>query len=211
VTGASRVISVFVAREIGSRRAIHFNATEHPRAEWTLQQLREALPGDQEDKFLLHDRHKTFSAGLDKEVERWGITVLESPAHAPTANTFCARLIGSIRRAGLDYLIPLNEISFEADASRMGAPLQATVRTFFGPSDTPSRPSTSAVAIPPAAAQPPMERYPCSFFGFIIDFQFAGFGLSDVNESDCSRTSPLLYAIRICGPVYVPIRPVIRI
>ena len=40
--------------------------------EWTLKQLREALPGDQEYKFLLHDRHKTFSARLDEEIERWG-------------------------------------------------------------------------------------------------------------------------------------------
>jgi putative transposase len=109
VTAAFRVIYVFVALEIGSRRLIHFNATEHPTSEWTLQQLREALPGDQEYKFLLHDRHKTFSAGLDEEVERWGIAVLKSPAHAPTANAFGERLIGSIRRECLDYLIPLNE------------------------------------------------------------------------------------------------------
>ena len=44
VTVCFRVVYVFVALEIGSRRLIHFNATEHPTAEWTLQQLREALP-----------------------------------------------------------------------------------------------------------------------------------------------------------------------
>ena len=60
-------------------------------------------------KFLLHDRHKTFSLGLDEEVARWGIEVLKSPAHAPTANAFCERLIGSIRRECLDYVIPLSE------------------------------------------------------------------------------------------------------
>src|SRR5438874_2955573 len=109
VTATFRSIYVFVALEIGSRRLIHFNATEHPTAEWTLQQLREALPGDEEYKFLLHDRHKTFSAGLDEEIERWGIAALKSPPHAPTANAFCERLIGTIRRECLDYLIPLNE------------------------------------------------------------------------------------------------------
>ena len=98
-----------MALEIGSRRLVHFNATEHPTAEWTLQQLREALPGDREYKFLLHDRHKTFSVGLDEAVASWGIEVLKSPAHAPTANAFCERLIGAIRRECLDYLIPLNE------------------------------------------------------------------------------------------------------
>ena len=109
VTVCFRVVYVFVALEIGSRRLIHFNATEHPTADWTLQQLREALPGDREYKFLLHDRHKTFSVGLDEEVARWGIEVLKSPAHPPTANAFCERVIGSIRRECLDYVIPLNE------------------------------------------------------------------------------------------------------
>ena len=109
VTACFRVVYVFVALEIGSRRLIHFNATEHPTAEWTLQQLREALPGDREYKFLLHDRHKTFSVGLDQEVASWGIEVLKSPAHAPTANAFCERLIGTIRRECLDYVIPLSE------------------------------------------------------------------------------------------------------
>ena len=56
VTVCFRVLYVFVALEIGSRRLIHFNAIEHPTAEWTLQQLREALPGDREYKFLIHDR-----------------------------------------------------------------------------------------------------------------------------------------------------------
>src|SRR3954464_353230 len=88
VTACFRVVYVFVALEIGSRRLIHFNATDHPTAEWTLQQLREALPGDREYKFLLHDRHKTFSVALDAEVASWGIELLKSPAHAPTAKCF---------------------------------------------------------------------------------------------------------------------------
>jgi len=61
----------------GAQKIFRNNATEHPTAEWTLQQLREALPGDQDYKFLLHDRHKTFSAGLDEEIERWGLEVLK--------------------------------------------------------------------------------------------------------------------------------------
>src|SRR3954464_15368937 len=98
VTVCFRVVYVFVALEIGSRRLIHFNATEHPTAEWTLQQLREVLPGDQEYKFLLHDRHPSFSADLDKEVQSWGIHVLRSPVRMPTANAHCERLIGTMRR-----------------------------------------------------------------------------------------------------------------
>ena len=108
VTVRFRILYVFVALEIGSRRLLHFNVTEHPTSEWTLQQLRETLPGDQDYKFLLHDRHKTFSATLDEMVESWGVHVLRSPVRMPTANAHCERLIGSIRRECLDYVIPLN-------------------------------------------------------------------------------------------------------
>ena len=99
---------MYLLLEIGSRRLLHLNVTEHPTSDWTLQQLREALPGDQNYRFLLHDRHKTFSASLDETVESWGIRVLRSPVRTPTANAHCERLIGSIRRECLDYLIPLN-------------------------------------------------------------------------------------------------------
>ena len=108
VTVGFRILYIFVALEIGSRRLLHFNVTEHPTSDWTPQQLREALPGNQDYKFLLHDRHKTFSASLDEIVESWGIHVLRSPVRAPTANAHCERLIGRIRRECLDHLIPLN-------------------------------------------------------------------------------------------------------
>ena len=38
VTANFRLLYVFVALKIGSRRLVHFNVTEHPTAEWTLQQ-----------------------------------------------------------------------------------------------------------------------------------------------------------------------------
>jgi hypothetical protein len=41
-------------------------------------------------------------------VESWGIHVLRSPVRMPTANAHCERLIGTIRRECLDYLIRLN-------------------------------------------------------------------------------------------------------
>lgn len=75
-------------RDAGNRIAPSgsFNATEHPTAEWTLQELREALLGDQDHKFLLHDCNKTFSAGLNEEVENGGLELLRYRGIAPTAN-----------------------------------------------------------------------------------------------------------------------------
>ena len=108
VTVGFRILYIFVALEIGSRRLVPFNVTEHPTAEWTLQHLRETLSDHRNCRFLLHDRHTTFSASLDETVESWGIRVLRSPVRMPTANAHCERLIGSMRRECLDYVIPLS-------------------------------------------------------------------------------------------------------
>jgi putative transposase len=35
-----RILYIFVALEIGSRRLLHFNVSEHPTSEWMLKQLR---------------------------------------------------------------------------------------------------------------------------------------------------------------------------
>lgn len=37
------------------------------------------------------------------------LDILKTPFRAPQANAFCERLVGSIRRECLDFLIPLNE------------------------------------------------------------------------------------------------------
>ena len=83
--------------------------SDHPTVEWTVQQLRETLPGDHPYSFLIHDRHSSFSAELDKQVETFGVKVIRTPVRTPTANAYCERLIGSIRRECLDYVIVFNE------------------------------------------------------------------------------------------------------
>jgi hypothetical protein len=95
--------------EIGSRRILHFNVTQHPTAEWTTQQFREFLAFDQPYRFSIHDRDSIFSPTLDKELRGFGVRVLKAPVRAPKANAFCERLIGTIRREYLDFLIPMNE------------------------------------------------------------------------------------------------------
>jgi putative transposase len=45
VTATFRNLYVFLVMEMGTRRILHHNVTAHPTAEWTLQQFREALPG----------------------------------------------------------------------------------------------------------------------------------------------------------------------
>jgi putative transposase len=109
VTARFRVLYVLVAMELGRRRILHINVTAHPTAQWTIQQLRETLPCDHSYRWLIHDRDATFSRDVDTAVKAMGIRPLRTPARAPKANSFCERLIGTIRRECLDYLIPLNE------------------------------------------------------------------------------------------------------
>jgi putative transposase len=109
VTARFQLLYIQVVMEIGSRRIIHCNVTAHPSAAWTMQQFREAIPSDHHYRFLIHDRDSIFSAALDQQVGVLGLRVLRTPVRAPKANAYCERLVGTIRRECLDYLIPLNE------------------------------------------------------------------------------------------------------
>ncbi len=58
---------------------------------------------------LLHDRDSIFSGRLDQSIADFGLRVLKSPPRSPKANAVCERLIGTIRRECLDWLIPISE------------------------------------------------------------------------------------------------------
>jgi transposase InsO family protein len=49
-----------------------------------------------------------FSAEVDTGVNGFGLKGLKTPARSPMANAHCERVVGTIRRECLDYLIPLN-------------------------------------------------------------------------------------------------------
>ena len=51
----------------------------------------------------------SLSRQLDQELKGFGIRVLRTSVRAPKANAYCERLVGTLRRECLDYLIPLNE------------------------------------------------------------------------------------------------------
>jgi transposase InsO family protein len=109
VTARFRVLYVFVVMEVGSRQILHYNVTAHPTAGWTVQQFREAFPSDHHYRFLIHDRDSIFSTDVDEELRSFGLKVLRTPVQAPKANAFCERLIGTVRRECLDYVILLSE------------------------------------------------------------------------------------------------------
>ncbi len=109
VTATFRLLYVLVIIEHGSRRLLHCNSTQYPTAEWTRQQFREAIPFDHQFRYLIHDRDSIFSAEFDRSIENDGMRVLKSPYRSPRANSICERMIGSMRRECLDYMIPFAE------------------------------------------------------------------------------------------------------
>jgi transposase InsO family protein len=109
VTATFRILYVLVVMEHASRRVIQLNATLHPTAAWTLQQLRETIPSDHQYRFVIHDHDAIFSAELDASLIRLGLKVITIPVRSPQANSLCERLIGTLRRECLDWIIPFSE------------------------------------------------------------------------------------------------------
>jgi len=107
VTATFRLLYVFIVMEHATRRILHVNVTAHPTAPWTLHQLREAIPADHSYRFLIHDRDSIFSRDLDQCVQNLGLRVLKTPPQSPQANALCERLLGTLRRECLDFVIPL--------------------------------------------------------------------------------------------------------
>jgi transposase InsO family protein len=109
ITVTFRLLYVFVVMEHATRRILHINVTAHPTAPWTRQQLREAIPSDHRYRFLIHDRDSIFSHQLDQSIGNLGLKVLKTPPQSPQANALCERLLGTLRRECVDFVIPLTE------------------------------------------------------------------------------------------------------
>jgi transposase InsO family protein len=120
VTATFRLLYVFVVMEHATRRILHCHVTASPTAQWTLQQLREAIPADRPYRFLIHDRDSIFSSQLDESIRHLGLTVLKTPPHSPRANALCERLLGTLRRECVDFLIPLTSPSPARYPTRVG-------------------------------------------------------------------------------------------
>lgn len=74
-----------------------------------MQQLPEVIGFDHSHRYLIHDRDSIFARHLDDSIRALGLAVLKSPARSPRANAICERVIRTIRRECLDWVIPISE------------------------------------------------------------------------------------------------------
>jgi putative transposase len=115
-----RILYVFVVLSHERRRVIHFNVTSHPTAAWTSQQLLQAFPFDTAPRHLLRDRDRIYSMDVRQQLIDMGITEVLTAPRSPWQTPYVERLIGTIRREGLDHILTINEES-----------LRATLRSYF--------------------------------------------------------------------------------
>jgi putative transposase len=108
-TATYRVMYVFIVLRHERREIVHFNATYHPTAKWTGQQIVEAIPFDSAPRYLLHDRDSIYGKRFRSRVKSLGIEEVVTAPRSPWQNPYVERIIGSIRRECLNHVIILNE------------------------------------------------------------------------------------------------------
>ena len=108
-TATFRVLYCFIVLRHDRRQIVHFNATMHPNAQWTAQQIVEAFPFDEAPRYMIRDRDGIYGDHFRKRVKSMCIEEVISAPQAPWQNPYCERVIGSIRRDCLDHMIVLHE------------------------------------------------------------------------------------------------------
>jgi transposase InsO family protein len=134
VTTTFKMLYVLVVIEHATRRLLHVNVTTHPSSNWTLQQLREVVGDAQAHAYMIHDRDSIFAKALDDSIGALGLRILRTPVASPRANSICERVIGTIRRECLDWMIPASEKHLRAILSEWVAHYDgARVHKALGP------------------------------------------------------------------------------
>jgi putative transposase len=100
-TATFRVLFVFVVLSHARRRVLHFQVTERPTQEWTMQQIREAFPWEQVPRYLLRDRDAIY--GRDFAALTTG---MEEVVTAPRAPWQTARMSGPRHRLESTIVTP---------------------------------------------------------------------------------------------------------
>jgi transposase InsO family protein len=104
-----RLVYVWFAIDHGRRRILHFNVTDHPTAQWVIQQLREAFPGESAPGYLIYDNDSIFSDKVTEAIEYLAMQPKRTAYRSPWQNGVAERWVGSARRELLDHVIAFNE------------------------------------------------------------------------------------------------------
>jgi len=108
-TAAFKILFVFFIIHNDRRKIIHFNVTSNPTAQWTCQQIVEAFPWETTPKYIIRDRDAIYGEVVKARIKNMNIEQVVTASKSPWQNPFAERVIGTIRRECLDYVIVLSE------------------------------------------------------------------------------------------------------
>jgi len=109
-TATLRTYYVLFFIEVGTRRIVHWNVSEHPDGAWVAQQFRNlSILHDDLPRCLIHDRDSKFTRHADAVLGAAGTNPVLFPPRSPNLNAHAERWIGTARNECLDHVILLNE------------------------------------------------------------------------------------------------------
>jgi transposase InsO family protein len=103
-----RLLYVVIILAHDRREIVRFDVTAHPTAGWLSRQVTEAFPWDTAPRYLLRDRGASYGSEFRRRVDAMGITEVVTASRSPWQNAFVERVISSIRRECLDYIVIFN-------------------------------------------------------------------------------------------------------
>src|ERR1700680_4868817 len=104
-----RLLYVMIILAHDRRRIVRFDVTRNPTAGWLARQVTEEFPWDSAPRYLLRDSDSSNGESFLRQVDAMGITEVVTASRSPWQNAYVERLIGSLRRECLDYIVIFNE------------------------------------------------------------------------------------------------------
>jgi len=109
-TASFKTLIGFVVIELGRRRIVACDLTEHPTASWAASVVQRAvLAAGGCAKYLVRDRDAIYGAEFKAVMKLLGLQQMVSAYHAPLQNAYAERVIGTLRRECLDHVIVLGQ------------------------------------------------------------------------------------------------------
>jgi putative transposase len=104
-----KTLYVFVVLEHGRRKIRHWVTTYQPSMQWTIQQLKTAMPYDECPRYMHRDNDGIYGLGVPAFLECVGVEEVPTAYRSPWQNPFVERFFGTLRRELLDHVIPLSQ------------------------------------------------------------------------------------------------------
>ena len=89
----------------GRRQLLWFEVTRHPTAEWLARQITEAFPWTSAPAYPVRDNDRAYGDVFKSRVRAMGIRDRPISPGSPWQNAYVERLIGAVRRKGLDRML----------------------------------------------------------------------------------------------------------